>query len=352
MTARRTAASADGGAEVTGLRSTLVKFSVFGLVSILLFVMLYATMTNSVDGDRREWNARFDVVSGLREGDDVRIAGVKVGRVEEISVVDNDQALVRFILREDQKIYQATRLSLRYQNLLGQRYLALTAGQDRGEELSPEQEIPATHTSPGFDLTALLNGFEPLFDVMEPGDVNTFAGNIISVLQGEGGTVETLLQQTAEVTDYLAAKDAVFTQVLENLTPVLQNLDQQSANVDSTVIQLRKLMSGLARERATLASSIDNLGRLVSSTSSLLEEIRPDLAHDVRSLRRVAGTLASERARLGATLDQLPLLLGAFSRAFSYGGMMNVYLCNLGLEAGGVTTWVPSDGGPYSAVCR
>jgi phospholipid/cholesterol/gamma-HCH transport system substrate-binding protein len=337
---------------VTGLRSTLVKFTAFATAAVLLFAMLYATMTNSVDGETREWTARFSVVSGLREGDDVRVAGVKVGRVEEIEVVDNDQARVRFRLREDQKVYQATRLTLRYQNLLGQRYLALTAGQDRGAELSPEQEIPASRTSPGFDLTALLNGFEPLFDAMEPGEVNRFAGNILAVLQGEGGTVETLLQQTADVTGLLADKDAVFAQVLANLTPVLRNLSEESSRFDSTVVQLRALMTGLAEQRTTFASSIDNLGRLVETTSSLLDEVRPDLRRDVHSLRQVAGTLARERARLGRTVDQLPVLLSAFARAFSYGGMMNVYLCNLGFEAAGATAWVPSSGGPYSEACR
>src|SRR5690349_6794546 len=166
-------------------------------------------MTNSAGGDTREWTARFTSVSGLRAGDDVRVAGVKVGRVDAVEVVGNTQARVRFTLQAGQRVYEGTRVSLRYQNLLGQRYLALTARQDRGKALRPGTELPTTMTDPGFDLTALLNGFEPLFSVIEPTEVNELASSIVAVLQGESGTVESLLERTARATSYLASKDEV-----------------------------------------------------------------------------------------------------------------------------------------------
>jgi hypothetical protein len=49
---------------MTGFRSTMIKFVIFGLISLILFVMLYNTMTNVVDGDTRTWKARFSSVSG------------------------------------------------------------------------------------------------------------------------------------------------------------------------------------------------------------------------------------------------------------------------------------------------
>jgi len=337
---------------MTGFRSTMVKFVVFTLISLLLFLMLYNTMTNVVDGDTRTWKARFTSVSGLRDGDDVRVAGVKVGRVEEVKVIDNDEAEVTFILQKEQKIYDSTRLALRYQNLLGQRYLSLTAGARRTKEMSPDGEIPKSMTNPGFDLTALLNGFEPLFNVLQPDQVNKMASNIIAVLQGEGGTVESLLQQTADAADYLASRDAVFTQVLQNLTPVLENLSQQSGNFDATVDQLGALMSGLASQRATFAGSIDNIGALVESTSGLLDDIRPGLKYDVSRLRTTAAILAHNRARLGKALDGLPEIFGGLARATSYYSTLNIYFCNLGFVVGGQTVFLGGSSGPYSEVCR
>lgn len=338
-----------------GTRSAAVGLAVFTTISLVLLVGLHRMMTNAPGDGARTWTARFESVSGLRAGDDVRVAGVEVGRVDAIEVVDGELARVRFSMDPDQEVHEGTRVTLRYQNLLGQRYLALSAPADpgrRGAELPDGAEIALSRTSPGFDLTALLNGFEPLFSVLEPAEVNELASSLVSVLQGESGTVESLLQGTAEATAYLADRDEVLGEVLANLTPVLQNLDEQSEDVDATVVALRELMEGLAAERRTFGRSIDNLASLVDSTSGLLRELRPGLQRDVAALRDVSGLLVEESPRVSRAVERLPDLLGAFARTMSYGGFLNVYLCNLGVDLADQTVWVPYRGGPYSGACR
>lgn len=338
---------------MTGLRPTVLRLTVFATVSLLLLVGLFRLMSNQTGGDTRTWTAQFASVSGLRVGDDVRVAGVRVGRVDAIEVADGNRAEVRFTMAADQPVYDATRLGLRYQNLLGQRYLALTlpAG-DRGEQREPGSTIPLERTSPGFDLTALLNGFEPLFAVLDPGEVNELAGHLVAVLQGESGTVESLLDNLGRATDELADRDRVFGQVLDNLVPVLDQFDERSADLDATIVQFRRLMTGLADERATFAHSIDHLGGLVDTTADLLRTLRPPLRSTVRSLRDTTGLLARQRERLATTLERLPLAAGGLGRTMSYGNMLNVYLCNLGLTVGDAIIWVAGSGGPYGEVCR
>lgn len=338
-----------------GLRLTLVRFTVFAVVSVILFVGLFRLMSNHTDGESRTWTARFANVSGLRAGDDVRVAGVKVGRVDAIEVADNAEAAVRFTIRADQPVYEGTRVTLRYQNLLGQRYLALTASGGPGgpgPRLDPGAELPISSTNPGFDLTELLNGFEPLFAVLEPAEVNRLASNLVAVLQGESGTVESLLRNIAGATDYLAGRDRILGAVLDNLTPVLEDVGARSSQLDTTVVQLRELMAGLAGERATFARSIDNLGDLVDTTSGLLQELRAPVRRDIGSLRATTGLLARERERLSTTLDLLPEAVAGFARTMSYGNLLNVYLCNLGVSVLDLTTWVGGGSGPYSKACR
>lgn len=337
---------------MTGLRPTVLKLAIFGLVSVVLFVGLFRMMSNTVGGDAREWTARFTSVSGLRAGDDVRVAGVRVGRVDAIEVVDNREALVTFTLAKGQSLHRGSEMTLRYQNLLGQRYLAIDAPRRPGPVLEPGTEIPLSATSPGFDLTALLNGFEPLFSVLEPAEVNQLATTLVQVLQGESGTVEQLLRHTSEATRFLADREEVFDQVLANLTPVLENLDERSGDLDATVVQFRRLMTGLSREKDTFTDTIDHLGALLGATSSLLTELRAPLRRDVSGLRRTFGLLARERALLGDTVQTLPVLLGGFARSMQYGAFLNVHLCNLGLEVAGQTAWVAGDSGPYSEACR
>lgn len=336
----------------TGIRATLVKFSFFAVISVVLFALLFRLMTNTVAGETQEWEARFNLVSGLRVGDDVRLAGVKVGRVESIAVVENNVAEVGFILEEGEQIYDNTIVGMRYQNLLGQRYLSLALnGDEPGSPLSAGTTIGTRQTDAGFDLTALLNGFEPLFRVLEPAAVNKLSQQMIAVLQGESGNIESLLRTTAQTTQYLAGKDEVFGEVVQNLVPVLENLNQQSDRVTGTVQSLRELMTGLAQERKTFATTIDEVGGLVESTSDLLAETRPDIRRDVAALRGTTGLLVREQALLIRTLQGLPLLLGAFLRSTSYGGKLNQYLCNLGVDLELTTVWLGSKGAPYSPGC-
>ncbi|KRC64392.1 hypothetical protein ASE12_06185 [Aeromicrobium sp. Root236] len=334
------------------MRSSALKFGAFAVVAIMVLVVLANTMNNRVAGSSRTYEADFTSVSGLRTGDDVRAAGVKVGRVEHISLHDNSRARVRFTLSSEQPLYDTTRMVVRYQNLLGQRYLSLLRGPDGGRRLADGARVPESRTDPGFDLTALLNGFEPLFSSIEPDQVNQLAGSIISVMQGEGGTVESLLSETATLTDHLADKDQVLGKVLDNLTPVLENLADHGTELDTTVDELGSLMTKLAQERTSIGDSIDGIGELSRATSSLLEEARPDLSRDIASLRRTAALFAKVRAQLAAAFETLPLTTGAFARPMSYGTWLNMHICNMGTELDGHLVNFGSPTGPYSAVCR
>lgn len=343
---------------MTGFKVTAAKVLIFTTICAIIFVMLWNTMRNVVDGDTNTWKARFTSASGLRAGDDVRVAGVKVGRVESVEVVKDDEtnqyvSEVEFLLVEEQPIYETTQIMIRYQNLLGQRYLSLTAADNRGDEMSPDDTLSTSQTDPGFDLTRLLNGFQPLFDVLEPSDVNKFAENIVAVLQDQGPAVETLLQQATDVAGNLASKDAVFDQVFENLTPVLENLASQSDNFDATVQQLTELMDGLAKNRKVFADSIDNFGGLLDTTSALLADIRPHVDADVAKLRQTADVLATNKERISRSVDALPVVFGGLARAGSYYSALDIYFCNVALDIGGLgPIWIGGSDGPYSEVCQ
>lgn len=340
---------------MTGLKVTAAKVLIFTLICAILFLMLWNTMRNVVDGDTATWKARFTSTSGLRPGDDVRVAGVKVGRVEKVEVVkdgENYVSEVEFLLVKEQPVYETTNITIRYQNLLGQRYLSLTAPDNRGDELSPDDTVGTAQTDPGFDLTRLLNGFQPLFDVLEPAEINKFAENIVAVLDGQGPAVDSLLKQATDVAGNLASKDAIFDQVFENLTPVLENLAEQSDNFDATIQQLTKLMAGLAKERKTFASAIDNFGGLLDTTSGLLNEIRPYVDADFAKLRTTAAVLDANRTRIGNSVDALPKVFGGLARATSYYSALNIYFCNIQIDVAGVKVWIGGPDGPYSEVCQ
>ncbi len=336
-----------------GVRITAAKFVAFALASVLLLVVLLNTMNHGLVGDTRSYAAEFSDVSGLRVGDDVRVAGVRVGRVESIDVTD-DGATVGFALEEDQALLDSTRLVMRYQNLLGQRYLALVQKGQHGDELKGGATVPLDRTDPGFDLTELLNGFRPLFEVLQPADVNQLASSLVQVLQGEGGTVEQLLRQTTQLTTYAAERDAVIGEVLQNLTPVLEHLQGRSTEIESTVLELRKLMDGLAKDRKAIGSSIDGVAQLVGTTSSLLQDARAPLVRATHRFVAVADLLARTKDRLNRALASFGGTIGALGRLTSYENAMNVFLCSMTFAVGDAEDEInPAAGADkHSEVCR
>jgi phospholipid/cholesterol/gamma-HCH transport system substrate-binding protein len=346
---------------VTGIKSVAAKVAVFAFVTILLLILLVNTMRNGVAGDTNEFHAEFADVSGLRVGDDVKAAGVRVGRVTGIETT-TDGANVDFVLVADQKIYEYTRIVMRYQNLLGQRYLQLRQEGQRGDELKPDAEIPMAvdygppndrwRTSPGFDLTELLNGFRPLFEILQPGDVNKLATSMIKVLQGEGGTVEGLLQQTSELTGFVADRDDVINNVMTNLTPVLENLAGQGDDLRATVVELKDLMTGLARDRKSIGSSIDGISELVGVTSDLLRDVKAPMVRTTDRLAAVAAMFKESRGELEDALEAFGTIFESLGRLGSYENALNVYACTFSVAVGNLEVNPAGGNGPWSEVCR
>lgn len=338
---------------MTGLRTIAAKFIAFAVVAGLLMFLLVNTMLNGVSGDTNEYTAEFSDVSGLRVGDDVKAAGVRVGTVTAIDVSD-EGADVTLDVVSDQPLLANTKLVMRYQNLLGQRYLGMVQGAERGEVLEDGATVPITLTDPGFDLTELLNGFRPLFRVLQPGDVNTLATSIIKVLQGEGGTIEQLLGQTSELTNFLADRDTVIGEVMTNLQPVLDNLAGQGDELSRTVSELRALMTGLATDRKSIGASIDGVSRLVGATSSLLKEVKVPLVRSTDRFVTVADMLEKSRGTLKDAVPAFGRIFESLGRATSYENALNVYVCSLSIAIGANSSGINPAGtkGPWRQVCR
>ncbi|MBO9520547.1 MAG: MCE family protein [Nocardioidaceae bacterium] len=336
---------------IAGFKAILVKFSIFTLVSLLLGYLIVNTMLNGLNGDTRSYHAQFTDVAGLRVGDDMRVAGVRVGRVQGIEI-NGKGVEVTFDLLAKQPLLANTSIVMRYQNLLGQRYLALVQPEQRGAPLKAGAMVPLARTSAGFDLTELLNGFRPLFEALRPDDVNKLATSVVKVLQGEGGTVQSLLAQTAQLTDFLADRDAVFGQVVDNLTPVLVDLAGQGTELRTTVTELKGLMQGLAQDRASIGASIDGMSQLIGSTADLLTELRVPTREAVQRFHGVMSLFLANKEAFVRAISSFGATLASLGRATSYRSQVNLYLCSVILKVGPANINLNgTDNGPWSEVC-
>ncbi|MEV4139040.1 MCE family protein [Dactylosporangium sp. NPDC049742] len=305
----------------------LLKLTAFAAVTVLLTAMLAQTLGAFSSGGT-VYRARFTDVTGLLAGDDVRISGVRVGKVRDITVVDNTVAEVAFTAADDIPLTTTVHATIRYRNLVGQRYIALSEGPGDSRPLRPNGLIPQSQTTPALDLTVLFNGFRPLFTALTPQAVNQLAYEIIQLLQGEGGTVASLLRRTASLTGTLADRDAVIGRVVTNLNAVLSTLADHSGELDEAIRQLQQFVSGLATDRVAIGDALVNLGDLTGATASLLGDARPSLAADVDALGTLSTTLNDNAAVIDETLAGLPDRYSSLTRVASYGSWFNFFLCD------------------------
>ena len=316
----------------------LVRLLIFIVVTSLASAVLVILIGNLTFKGSTDYKAVFTDVTGVNKGDDVRIAGVRVGTVKKIEIIDPKtdgdgtvepaRAEVTFAVEKGTTLQQATEATIKYRNLVGQRYISLTDGIGDTDPLEEGGTIPVDHTHAALDLTLLFDGFKPLFEALSPSDVNALSYEVIQVFQGEGGTLEGLLRSTASVTQTLADRDEVIGQLIDNLDYVLDHIADRSQQLTSLIKSFRNLVAGLKDDRFAILDSLDGISELADQTADLAQGIRPPFVEDIKQLRRVAGVLDRNKAELDRALQVLPIKLEKIGRTATYGSWFNFYLCD------------------------
>ncbi|MFE9326246.1 MCE family protein [Nocardia sp. NPDC052278] len=317
-----------------GLGGPLTKLIIFIVVTLLATTILGLSIANYTGGGTA-FKARFSDVTSVNKGDEVRIAGVRVGKVTSVKIVDKRQAEVGFELTDRDWLPASTTATIKYRNLVGQRYIALEQGTgEQGRKLNKGATIGLEHTRPALNLTTLFNGFRPLFQTLTADDVNKLSYEIIQVFQGEQGTIHDLVATTANLTNKIADKDAVIGDLVRNLTAVLNAVNEREGQFDQLIVNTEALVSGLAAERDTIGSSVTSLANLASATADLLVPTRPTLQGSIAGLSQLTGTLDERKDDVNTALTNLPIKMEKLGRAGSYGSWFQFYLCGIDIVVG------------------
>ncbi|MCP2276680.1 MCE family protein [Nocardia amikacinitolerans] len=344
------------------IKKPLIGFGIFAIVSILVTVVVWNTLARVVAGDTKTYSATFTDVLGLREGDDVRMAGVRVGKVEKIELARDDRtkksvANVTFIVQSDQTIYDDTKALVRYQNLIGQRYVALAPGEaSNPAPLKDKASIPLERTEPSFDVSGLLNGFQPLFQVLQPEQVNRLSETFIQALQGDGVSLSSFIVQAAQLATDFQRRDAILSDVIANLSGVMAGLAKRGDELETLVTQTRALIGGLYEQGQSLLASTEQIASATTSLVGMVGNIQPRLQTAQNSTSAALTLLLDNGAKLDQAAIDLPHVLSAAGRHTSEGAYANAYLCGLDVSLYGVLfprgLFSQIGGTAHSAVCR
>ncbi len=311
------------------MRPTAIKLTVFATVMVVIFAGLAIVFSQVRFSSTDDYRAEFTSASGLKSGDKVRIAGVPVGSVTGVEVGSDALAHVAFDVDAKYPLLQSTRATVRYENLVGDRYLELLEGAGSTEVLADGGTIPESQTSPALDLDLLLGGFKPLLKGLSADQVNDLTGALLQVFQGQGGTLVSLLGNTSSFTNTLADRDKLIGDVITNLNTTLGTIDDSGEQFSSTIDELQQLVSGLAQDRDPIGAAIPEIATATGDLAQLLEVTRPDLQATIAGANKVATQLVDGEDDVQWVLDRLPEAYRKLIRTGTYGSFFQFYTCSV-----------------------
>jgi len=218
-------------------RSMVIKVSVFTVVMLLVSAALVVVFGDFRFGSESSYHATFTNASRLKAGQKVRIAGVPVGSVSGVALNPDNTVDVKFGVDSRYTLYSSTRAVIRYENLVGDRFLEITSGPGELRKLPAGGTINSQHTQPALDLDALLGGLKPVLKGLDADKVNAVTGAVIELLQGQGGALNNVLADTSAFTSALGRRDQLIGDTITNLNAVLGTVDAKSAQF-STALRL------------------------------------------------------------------------------------------------------------------
>ncbi|OBK18738.1 MCE family protein [Mycobacterium asiaticum] len=313
-------------------RATLIKFAIFGAVMSMLTAFLFFIFGQYQTGSTTSYSAVFNDVSRLKVGQTVRVAGIRVGTVSNISLRPDKKVVVEFDADRTIVLTEGTRAAVRYLNLVGDRYLELIDGPGSTRRLSADAQIPVDRTAPALDLDLLLGGLKPVIQGLNAQDVNTLTSALLQVFQGQGGTLDSLFAKTTSFSNALADNDDTVQQLIENLNTVVATISRDGAKFSGTIDRLERLVSGLSDDRDTIGAAIEALDNGTASLADLLSSARPPLSGTIDQLSRLAPILDDDRDRLETAIAKAPKNYRKLVRLGVAGATIPYYLCQLELR--------------------
>src|SRR6201996_786056 len=315
-----------------GAIARVVAFTVVSLAFVFILVTVFGQFRFD---SRTSYSAVFSNVSGLKGGNFVRIAGVEVGKVSDLKLEKDGTVHVDFAIDKGLRLTEGTKAVVRYENLIGDRYLALEDGPGPPSRLAPGATIPLARTSPALDVDALIGGFRPLFRALDPDQVNALSGELLRIFQGQGGTIASVLAQTSTLTTTLAGRDELIGQVITNLNTVLGTFAAHDDQFSQGLDKLSQFTKELADRKSDIATGTAYINAAAGSVADLLTVARQPIKDAVQQTDRFAGQIMSDHDYVDNLVKTLPDAYQVLARNGLYGDYFGFYLCDAILKLNG-----------------
>ena len=368
-------------------RFTGLKFIAFILVCLVFTIYLAFTIGNIRPSHlwffHRDYSlvTYFDDVSGLNKDDNVKVAGVVVGKVTAIKIVDHapghaadgtGRARVTISVHKTIRLPANTAALIRWRNLLGQRYIYLLppASADADPVVLRSGET-ITKTTSVVDIGELFNRLGPIVTAIQPDKVNQFLQAFTDALSGNEESLRSSLDNLAQITASLAAHDDAIGRLVGNVNTVAATLSSRDQEIRTVIDNLVAISGTFSQNTQVVDDAITNLSQVSSNLNRLLSANRGQIDRILTNVNTLLQVVVTKLPEAGSLLSSLPLVgqklfsLGALGQWLDQDipcGSIDVapqqaldvmVACNLPINSGGSTSGAsrsaPATGSPNSA---
>ncbi len=249
---------------------SVVWLTIFTAIAVVCVLVVLTALRSPVTGTASRYTATFSDVSGLYVGDDVRISGVQVGKVETIRL-DGQLAKVDFTAQVDHPVFEDTVAAVRYQTLIGQRYVELVQPAEPSPRLPEGGTIPLDQTIPSFDVAKLFNGFQPMFETLDPAQFNLLGENLLRLIQGDESGIGPFLRDLDVIAKLAVDRQAVITVMIRNLSAISEDLGGKSQQLYQIIAELNGVLTKFGSKAEEFRATLDATLPMLRNTTHVLQ---------------------------------------------------------------------------------
>jgi phospholipid/cholesterol/gamma-HCH transport system substrate-binding protein len=303
---------------------------VIGAVGLTVLALLTAAAFNAdrlpVIGDGETYSAAFAEAGGLKPGDEVRIAGVKVGKVEEVDL-DGDHVKVTFKIKGEPEFGTATGASIRVKTILGAKYLALhPKGKGR---LAPGSEIPLERTVPAYDVVQAFSDLTTTTEEVDTDRVAKALDTISTTFEDSPEEVRASIKGLSRISRTVASRDKALRELLDHANGVTGVLAGRSEDFTALVKDGDKLFKEISKRRTAIHKLLKSSAALGIQLSGLVQDNDKEIGPALKGLNRVVTMLERNQAVLDRSIALLAPYVRLFTNTLGNGRWFDSYVQNL-----------------------
>ncbi|MBV9043181.1 MAG: MCE family protein [Acidimicrobiia bacterium] len=264
-------------------------------------------------------SASFDDATGLLRDDNVKVAGVVVGKVDSVKI-DQGKAKVTFAVKDSVKVPSDSEAAIRWRNLIGQRYIYLYPG-TASTVLKGGDTVAKTRSV--VDVGELFNRLGPIVQAIDPHQVNTFLDAIVQALDGNTDKIRQSIDDLAVVAQSLGSRDQEIGRLIDNVNTVAGAINDRDAQIRQVLDNLVEIAQTFSQNTGVLNTAVTELGDFSDNFGSLLANNQTQIDHIIANLNTITDEVRVKLPVVDSILGGLDTAAKTLFNASRYGEWLN-----------------------------